>query len=425
MRCFETKKAGKAALKAALIALLILIGELAGGYALAGDEHGHGHGHDEEHHDEPEKGPLGGRLLEQDGFAIEIVIFESGVPPEFRLYAYKGDNAVAPQQVKASVTLERLGGEKNTFRFTPEADYLVGDGEVSEPHSFAVTVIANYNGKDYRWHYDAPEGRTQISERAAKAAGIIAETVAPAEIHDTLDLFARVELLPQNRFHVGARYAGIVQSVNVTVGDHVNAGDTIATIENSDTLQSYAVKAPASGVVLKRFVNKGDATGKKPLLTIADVSTVAVDMSVFAADRTRLAEGQTVIVRELRGERTATARIDHIAAAADNNVTHVHATLQNPGNLWRVGDAVRATVQIATHKVEAAVRAAAIQDFRGMEVVFAQYGDKYEVRMLETGRRDSEFVEVLGGIAAGTPYVTNNSYLVKADVLKSGASHDH
>lgn len=421
MKCFEKNKS---AAKAILIAVLILIGELAGGHALAGDDHGHGRGHDE-HHDEPEKGPHGGRLLEQDGFAIEITIFESGVPPEFRLYAYRNGEAIAPQQVKAGVLLERLGGEKNTFGFTPEADYLVGDGEVSEPHSFAVTVSANYGGKDYRWHYDAPEGRSQISARAAQAAGIKTETVAPAEIHDTLDLFARVELLPQNRFHVGARYAGIVQSVNVTVGDHVTTGDVIATIENSDTLQRYAVKAPASGVVLKRFVNKGDAVGEKPLLTIADVSTVAVDMSVFAADRTRLAEGQLVIVRELRGDRMAMARIDHIAAVADNNVTHVHASLQNPENLWRVGDAVRATVQIATHKVEAAVRADAIQDFRGMEVVFAQYGDQYEVRMLETGRRDGEFVEVLGGIAAGTPYVTGNSYLVKADVLKSGASHDH
>jgi membrane fusion protein, heavy metal efflux system len=86
---------------------------------------------------------------------------------------------------------------------------------------------------------------------------------------------------------------------------------------------------------------------------------------------------------------------------------------------------VRATVRIATHSVPLAVHAKAIQDFRGMEVVFAQYGEQYEVRMLETGRRDKDFVEVLGGIKPGTPYVVENSYLVKADVLKSGASHDH
>jgi cobalt-zinc-cadmium efflux system membrane fusion protein len=32
---------------------------------------------------------------------------------------------------------------------------------------------------------------------------------------------------------------------------------------------------------------------------------------------------------------------------------------------------------------------------------------------------------VLGGLKPGTPYVAKNSYLIKADIEKSGASHDH
>jgi cobalt-zinc-cadmium efflux system membrane fusion protein len=34
-------------------------------------------------------------------------------------------------------------------------------------------------------------------------------------------------------------------------------------------------------------------------------------------------------------------------------------------------------------------------------------------------------VEVVDGLAPGTEYVTDNSYLIKADIEKSGASHDH
>jgi len=59
------------------------------------------------------------------------------------------------------------------------------------------------------------------------------------------------------------------------------------------------------------------------------------------------------------------------------------------------------------------------------QVVFARFGDTYEVRMLELGRANPEWVEVLGGLAPGTEYVTTNSYLIKADIEKSGASHDH
>jgi cobalt-zinc-cadmium efflux system membrane fusion protein len=45
--------------------------------------------------------------------------------------------------------------------------------------------------------------------------------------------------------------------------------------------------------------------------------------------------------------------------------------------------------------------------------------------MLTLGRRDAERAEVLGGLAPGTEYVTENSYLIKADIEKAGASHDH
>jgi cobalt-zinc-cadmium efflux system membrane fusion protein len=45
--------------------------------------------------------------------------------------------------------------------------------------------------------------------------------------------------------------------------------------------------------------------------------------------------------------------------------------------------------------------------------------------MLELGRQDDEWVEVLGGIEQGTRYVSANSYLIKADIEKSGAAHDH
>ncbi len=66
-----------------------------------------------------------------------------------------------------------------------------------------------------------------------------------------------------------------------------------------------------------------------------------------------------------------------------------------------------------------------MQAFRDFTVVYARIGDEYEVRMLELGRQDATWAEVLGGLDAGTSYVTENSYVIKADIEKSGASHDH
>jgi membrane fusion protein, heavy metal efflux system len=75
--------------------------------------------------------------------------------------------------------------------------------------------------------------------------------------------------------------------------------------------------------------------------------------------------------------------------------------------------------------VPLAVKKAALQPFRDFTVVFEQVGDTYEVRMLELGEEQLEWVEVLGGLKPGARYVSENSYLIKADIEKSGASHDH
>jgi membrane fusion protein, heavy metal efflux system len=103
----------------------------------------------------------------------------------------------------------------------------------------------------------------------------------------------------------------------------------------------------------------------------------------------------------------------------------VRASLPNPDGRWRPGMTVTAHVIVAEKPVPIAVKESGLQRFRDFTVVFAQVGETYEVRMLELGDRDGENVEVLAGIKPGTRYVAEQSYLIKADIEKSGASHDH
>jgi membrane fusion protein, heavy metal efflux system len=87
--------------------------------------------------------------------------------------------------------------------------------------------------------------------------------------------------------------------------------------------------------------------------------------------------------------------------------------------------ALRGKVVVNAVTVPLAVRTEAIQPFRDFKVVFANFGQDYEVRMLELGRSSPEWTEVLSGIKPGTPYAAKGSFLIRADIEKSGASHDH
>lgn len=374
-----------------------------------------------------ERGPHNGRMLRDGDFALEVTIFEDGVPPEYRIYAYRDDKPIPPAQVALTVTLKRLDGELNRFGFRPEKDYLRGDGQVTEPHSFDVAVVARENGRAHRWQYQSYEGRVTFPDAAARAAGIEVENVGPAQIGATLDLVGRVELDPSAKADVGAKFPGRVVSVSGNVGDRVGAGRVLARVESNESMQVYSVTAPISGVIVERRTNVGDVAGSEPLFVIADPSRTTAVFPIFPRDMEKVRAGQAVQLGLLEGNRSHASVIRDFQPSANQmtGALAARAALPNSDGFWRPGMSVRGQVTIDQRSVPIAVRTEALQAFRDFTVVFAKVGQTYEVRMLELGRKGPVWTEVVSGIKPGQAYVTKGSYVIKADIERSGASHDH
>lgn len=374
-----------------------------------------------------ERGPHNGRMLRDGAFAIEVTVFEDGVPPEYRLYAYRDGKQLNAREVNAQVMIARLDGEKTTFAFNPQADYLRANGVLVEPHSFDVVVTAREGGRNHRWAFPSYEGRTSITDAAARAAGITTETVGPQQVGDTVEIIGRVELDPTGSADVGAKYPGPVMAVYRNVGDRVGRGTLLARVESSNSLQTYSVYAPIAGVITQRNTNVGDVAGSEPLFVISDPSRTVATFPIFPRDIERIRPGQPVQIRGLEGERTQAAIIRDFLPLAEvtSQAVTARASLPNRDGFWRPGMAVRGLVSVDQRTVPLAVRTDAIQQFRDFRVVFAKIGQTYEVRMLELGREGPEWTEVLSGIKPGTVYAAKNSYVIKADIDKSGASHDH
>ena len=376
---------------------------------------------------EPQKGPNNGRLLVDGDFVVELAIFEDGVPPEYRAWVTQKGEPVPPDAVQLSVELSRLDGEKNLFRFAPQDDFLRGDGVVTEPHSFDVVVVAEHAGATHRWTYDSYEGRTTIPAASAEVAGIRIDTAGPRLIRDVLPLYGQLTANPDAVREVGARFPGVIRSVNKSVGDSVKAGEVLARVESNDSLQVYAVTAPIGGTLTARMTNPGQQAGDAALFTVSDLSQVWAELSVFPRDLARVRVGQEVRLTAVDGERTARGAITRIAPASGNanQALTVWASFDAGDGGWTPGLYVNAEVMVGGAQVPLAVKASGLQTFRDFTVVFARVGESYEVRMLELGRSDGQYVEVLAGLKPGTEYVSENSYLIKADIEKSGASHDH
>ena len=376
---------------------------------------------------EPEKGPNRGRMLRDGAFAVEMTIFEDGVPPVYRVYPSRDGKPVDPKTVNLSVTLKRLDGEINRFAFKPEQDYLQGDGVVVEPHSFDVEVVAVENGKRHVWKFANPEGRSKILAAAAKDGGIEIETVGPATISDIREVEGVVQLATSARSEIRAQFPGKVMLVTKAVGDYVKKGQLLARIESSESLQIYPVYSPVSGVVAERNANVGNVAIDQPIYVITDPGQTTVVFNIFPRDLGTIRPGQKIDIESLDGQPIAASVLGGYLpegnAAAGTAL--VRASLPNRDGRWRPGMALHGRVTVNAVTVPLAVRTEALQRFRDFTVVFANFGENYEVRMLELGRKTPEWTEVLSGIKPGTRYAAKGAFLIRADIEKSGASHDH
>ncbi|MFK7974504.1 MAG: efflux RND transporter periplasmic adaptor subunit [Halioglobus sp.] len=383
-------------------------------------------GHGEAVESEPAKGPHGGRLLVEDDFALELAIFETGVPPEFRVWVTQEAAPVSPKDVKVHATLTRLGNVKDEINFSQQDDFLRGDTVIYEPHSFVVAIEAQYRGVTHRWQYDNFEGRTQIGSDVAKAFGVETELAGPATIKETVAVYGRIVPITEQVRSVTARFDGVIKSMGVSVGDAVRLGETLATIESNESLKPYPITAPISGIVTERLTNPGEQTSGRRLFTIMDTTSVWAELAVFPKDRARILPGATVAVKASGADTTQHGIVSRLNTTAEPNQSVLaRVVLDNTDGAFVPGSYVTGNIQVAEHTVPLAVRRKALQSFRDFTVVYAQIDEEYEVRMLELGRQGGEWIEVMGGLDPGTRYVTTNSYLIKADIEKSGASHDH
>jgi cobalt-zinc-cadmium efflux system membrane fusion protein len=467
------------------------------------------------------KGPHRGRLLGQDDFQVEVTIYETGVPPQFRVYPFEKGKPVDPGEVTVNIALHRFGGRVDEIRFKKEGDYLRGDKIVEELHSFDVKVAAERKGQSYQWEYSQREGRVDMAAETVKSSGIEIATAGPMQMKTVMELPGEIHLNKNKAAHIVPRLPGVITEIRKNLGDRVRKGEVIAVLDSRElaevkgeyiesvhrmefaqasfireeglwkkrispeqdyltsrhaleeaeiarqvteqklvalgvskdelaqlaiepegpviagqvrapfvpkTLTRYELRAPLDGTLIEKRVTVGEAIqADADIFTIADLSTVWGEITVYAKDLRAVRLGQKVTVKSKDLEREATGSVSFIGAliGEETRTASAHVDIPNPNGFWLPGLFV--TVELVAEEVPVPVAVAtdAIQTFRDWNVVYVQYGDQFEARPVEMGRTDGEWVEVTSGLSGGEKYAAHNSFVLKADLGKSGATHDH
>jgi cobalt-zinc-cadmium efflux system membrane fusion protein len=298
----------------------------------------------------------------------------------------------------------------------------------SEKPSASTAEPSKHEEKGHEEEGHEKEGVVEMSDAKVVSSTIEILPVSEATLKDSIVLNGIIQPNQEMLVQVTPRFPGVVREIKKRIGDPVERGELLAKIESNQSLTTYEMRAPISGTVIDRQISLGEyASEQKPSFIVADLSTVWVDLSVYRRDLSRVKAGDTVVTNVGDGGKPIEAKISYVSpvGSSDTQSALVRAVIQNEGLRLRTGLFVSARLILSVKKVPLAVKATAIQSVENRNVVFVRNGTKFEVRDVEIGARDPENVEILFGLLEGDRYAAKNSFIVKAELGRGSAGHEH
>ncbi len=200
--------------------------------------------------------------------------------------------------------------------------------------------------------------------------------------------------------------------------------------QHDATFTEYRLRAPFSGTIIDRHITMGETVeAGSPVLTVADLDTVWIDLSVYQRDIGAVRAGQTVSVVTEHGEK-AELQIDFVQPLVGEATRTARARIiaANTDGTWHPGCFVTASVTTSVTPADVVVPTSAVIRMEdGDDVVFIESGEGFEPRLVVVGRRSPDEVEIVSGLDVGDRYVAEGGFSLKAELGKDafGDGHGH
>ncbi|MBB5370700.1 MULTISPECIES: efflux RND transporter periplasmic adaptor subunit [unclassified Janthinobacterium] len=211
-----------------------------------------------------------------------------------------------------------------------------------------------------------------------------------------------------------------------------NAGQKLnalgATGGGKGPLNRYEIRAPFDGMVLEKHIALGEAVKEDAnIFVISDLSSVWAEIAVPAKDLATVRVGGKAEVKASAFDASAKGVITYVGALIGEQTRTAKAriTLSNPDMAWRPGLFV--TVAVVSGEADAAVTIAseAIQSVEDKPTVFVQIKQGFQATPVKLGRSDGKLTEITQGLSTGTPYAAQGSFVLKSELGKDAAGHEH
>lgn len=184
------------------------------------------------------------------------------------------------------------------------------------------------------------------------------------------------------------------------------------------------LRAPFAGVVTKATASPGDVIDAgRDVFTVADLSRVWVQAEVYEKDLGRIRTGQNAVITvDTYPNEFFAGRVTYIGDVLDLQTRTARVRCEVDNHDMRLKTGMFANVELPTtfSKQALVVPSSALQQVEGKNVVFVRHSStQFEKREVEKGVTVSGQTEIVSGLKAGEPVVTQGAFHLKS-ILAGG-----
>ena len=191
-----------------------------------------------------------------------------------------------------------------------------------------------------------------------------------------------------------------------------------------------SLPAPVSGTVISRATNPGEVIpADKEILRIADLSSVWVMGQVYEKDLGKVVVGSGAsITSDTYPGRVFRGRVSYIDPTLDpaTRTAQARIELANPGQALKIGMFVNVGFAAldGAESTTPVIPKSAVQNINNQQVVFVETAtpNTYAMRPVKLGPEVNGQYPVLEGLTVGERIVTEGSFLLRAEWLKTAAA---
>jgi len=226
---------------------------------------------------------------------------------------------------------------------------------------------------------------------------------------------------------------GIIQKINVSIGDAVVPGDILLTYAlEKNKNKAEPLQSQTRGIVVGLYGETGGHVDPAvPLLTLADSSQLRCGLDVYEKDIGRVRKGQRVRIQVTAfPEETFNGKISYVSPRVDEHsrTIKVRVDVANPQGKLKFGMFVRGFIEVDRSQA-LVVPETAIQKIEGQPTLFVKEENEnaFVPRAVRLGGVSQGLIEIRSGVSAGENVVTDGSFILKAELSKGemGGGHGH